>query len=560
MSHTRAGAEAWDFAGLDDFWKSYKPLTPWGKDEAQARTVLSDRKLIETRYDDIEAAMSFMRWKADEASVLDRVSYHLRRMPRLSLEAKTSYELLELFQIKKFMANYRGLVSVLGEDVAGRFGLARLAPGSASSVLAGELDRGGSDPETFYLADVYDQGLAEARAGVVAADAVVANERIKSEAEARLSFGVSFDGREFIVVPKATARTMMSACGSAALGFAVEPYDNERYIVRILPTSSALDAMSERERWLGLERVAEARVLMRISALASDAMPELRLAVAATTRWDRARAGADLAITQDMCRPMLASGSMSLVQARYIPCADECERMGLTYAPLTADFSAGAVVLFGSNMGGKTVVLKSLLFFQLLAQVGLFVPALRFETRVYERIQYVGELSGERFAGLSGFGLELWRLIATRASGCAGGTLVAFDELARTTGSHEASALLSAVVEAYSGPESLRTGDRAFFATHFHGVARVPGAEYRRMKGLDRQAATAALDTISGDASLAGAALAERLAGINRYMRYEIVDDDGSSAESDALAIASFLGLDSRIIERARFYLTKDGV
>ncbi|GAB1455122.1 hypothetical protein MASR2M48_04290 [Spirochaetota bacterium] len=61
MSHTRAGAEAWDFAGLDDFWKSYEPLTPWGKDEAQARTVLSDRKLIETRYDDIEAAMSFMR-------------------------------------------------------------------------------------------------------------------------------------------------------------------------------------------------------------------------------------------------------------------------------------------------------------------------------------------------------------------------------------------------------------------------------------------------------------------------------------------------------------------
>ena len=576
MSHKRKASEAWDFADVDAFWESYKPLTPWGKDEAQARTVLSDRSLIESRYDDIEAAMSFMKNKADDASVLDRVSYHLRRMPRLSLEVKASYELLELFQIKKFMANYRGLVSTMSDGVAGRFGLVRLASGSASFILASELDRGGSDPETFYLSDVYDQSLAEARVAVGLADAVMANERIKSEAEARLSFGVSFDGREFVVVQKDTARTMMSACGASQLGFAVEPYDNERYIVRILPTPSALDAMSERELHLAAERVAEARVLARISTLASDAMPELRVAVAATTRWDRARAGADLAITLGMCRPMLASTTMRLEKACYLPCANECYKMGLSYAALTADFSAGAVVLFGSNMGGKTVVLKSLLFFQLLAQAGLFVPAERFETRVYASIQYVGELSGERFVGLSGFGLELWRLIAARASAAAddsgkGGTLVAFDELARTTGSHEASALLSAVVEAYASPESSCKGDRAFFATHFHGVARVPGAEYRRMKGLDKEAATAALnmhslertaigDSIPGDASPADAALAKRLAGINRYMRYEVVDDDGSGTESDALAIASFLGLDSRIIERARFYLTKDGV
>ena len=38
------------------------------------------------------------------------------------------------------------------------------------------------------------------------------------------------------------------------------------------------------------------------------------------------------------------------------------------------------------------------------------------------------------------------------------------------------------------GSASSGNGDRAFFATHFRGVARLPGVEYRRMRGLDREA------------------------------------------------------------------------
>lgn len=86
MNRMGKASEAWDFADVDSFWEGYKPLTPWGKDEAQTKTVLSERKLIEERYDDIEAAMAFMIGKADDTSVLERVSHHLRRMPRLSLE------------------------------------------------------------------------------------------------------------------------------------------------------------------------------------------------------------------------------------------------------------------------------------------------------------------------------------------------------------------------------------------------------------------------------------------------------------------------------------------
>lgn len=565
--------EAWAFAQLDDFWERYGPLTPWGKDAAEARLFIGDRDELERRYDDVEAALGFLADREGDPSSLDRASYHLRRMPRLALEAKSSYELIELFQIKKFIANYRGARSVLGEPLALRFGMEGLADGSAAKALAVELDRGGSDSETFYVADCYDEGLAAARARLATADAAIRNERVRAEAAARLDFGVGFDGREFLVLPKETTRAMMAAAGSR---FSAEPFDDARYVVRILPSDAALEAMSEREQALADERLAEERVIARISGLAAAAMPELSAAVASTARWDLARAGAVMANEFRMTRPRLDSDALKLERARFEPCAWECGRLGLGYTPLSADFHSAATVLFGSNMGGKTVVLKTILFFQLLAQAGLFVPAARFETRVYSRVEYVGELTGERLAGLSGFGLELWRLMRARGedddtpraigADSRGAALVAFDELARTTGSHEAEALLSAVVESYAGGRGGATpgnGDRAFFATHFRGVARLPGAEYRRMRGLDREAVATAISSaeVRPDATLdARGGLEGRLAGINKYMRYEVVDDDGSGTESDALAIASLLGLDRRIVERARYYLTKDGL
>ncbi|HOX18170.1 MAG TPA: hypothetical protein PKW82_06905, partial [Spirochaetales bacterium] len=73
--------------------------------------------------------------------------------------------------------------------------------------------------------------------------------------------------------------------------------------------------------------------------------------------------------------------------------------------------------------------------------------------------------------------------------------------------------------------------------------------------GLDRGAASEALDE--------EAPLEERLAGINRHMRYELVEDEaGSDAGSDALAIAELLGLDPGIAARAaeRFRSGKAGV
>lgn len=544
--------DAWNFAQVDAFWLHYQPLTPWGRDVHQARRVLVDRAAIELRHADIEAALLWLQDRSSDPVALDRMAYHLKRMPRLPLAEKDEYEILELFQVKKFLANYRGLLSLLNRRETQRFGLVPVA-----GELAQELDRGGSDAETFYLADSYDAELGPLRSRLADMDASLRSLRSEAEYAAKADHGLVFDGREFVIFERAKAGPLLAQPGR----YALEPYDDTSYLVRLLPPAQAMALSDRRERLLEQEQEAENRVLVRLSALVRQAMPELRVAVEAVLRWDLARSGAVLAQAYDLVRPDLDSPSLELVRARLVPCEEECRELGLEYTPLDARFDAPAVVLFGSNMGGKTVVLKTVLFFQLLSQAGLFVPARRFASRVYRQIEYIGALAGERLAGLSGFGFEVWRF--AKASAESGDALIAFDELARTTGSHEAEALLSAIVEQYAGAGP---ATRAFFATHFRGIVRTSGAEYRKMRGLDRAAAGRDLDASAASLNVprenqgSDIPLAERLASINKHMRYEVVDDDPAApAESDALAIARMLGLEPALVERAEYFFHKDG-
>lgn len=528
--------DAWNFCRMDVFWQCFELLSPWAKDEHERREVYCDRDLIEKRLDDIELASAFLARHAADAISLDRVSFHLKRMPRFPLDVKSEYEQLELFQIKKFLANYRGLCSRLDDTVIQAFGLLTLCPD-----LAAALDKGGSDAETFYLADSYHPELGEVRGRLRHLDQALAVLRERQCAAAKAALGLHFEDRDFLIVPQ----TQLNQPAALAHHYSIEPYDDASYLVRLVPLPEAIKLASEREHWLERERQLESLVLRELSLLAAAAMPALTAAMAAVRRWDRARAGALLAERFCLVRPQLdMSGAVELEDGRYLPCIFDCEKLGLHYEPLDAKLDTAAVVLFGSNMGGKTVVLQSLLFFQLLAQGGWYVPAACFRTAIFRHIEYVGELAGERLAGLSGFGFEIWRL--KRVWGLPN-ALIAFDELARTTGSHEAEALLSAVVAA-SAQAPARPA-LSLFSTHFRGVARLPGVLYLRMQGLDRPAACP--DTQAADTDLQASLL-----DINRHMRYRLLPDNPDLDQgSDALAIAAMLGLDAAIVNQACLFL-----
>ncbi len=568
-------AAAWSFARVEELWARFSPLTPYGKDARERRETISDRARLEAMYDRVEDAAAFMR--GAEPGAADRVAYHLKRLPRLpfarrDLEGKLELELIEMFQVKKFIANYRGALRALGNDACRSFGLEFSAEG-----LASKLDSGGSDPETFFIADSFHPELPGLRAAIGGKDEGLRAARAAAKARSRLERGLDFGERDFLIVPKDEAFALLETgaakgaeCGEAAgrqtLRFAVEAYDGRSCVVRIQDGPEALELDEERSELVARERAIESAVLAALSEAVALESQKLLDYADAICEFDLARARAVLAAELDCSRPELGSGALVLEKGRFTPCEADCLEMGLSYTPLDARVGEAAAVLFGSNMGGKTVALQTLMFFQAAAQAGLFVPAARFATSVYARLDYVGEfrsasragagrearggaeacagsapadIGADEQGGLSGFGFEIRSFAEAWEAARGMGAFVVLDEFARTTNSAEAEAILSAALEALGALER----SRCLLATHFRGISRAAGVRYLEMRGLDRKAA--------GEAILAAEPMAERIRRINRMMRYEIVDADEHSGSSDAIAIASLLGLDPRIAGRA---------
>ena len=133
-------------------------------------------------------------------------------------------------------------------------------------------------------------------------------------------------------------------------------------------------------------------------------------------------------------------------------------------------------------MGGKTVVLKTTAFFQILAQMGFFVPAEYYQTQVFKKIYFAGNISGEDTDGLSGFGLEMRAFIDS--SDLSEKSLIFMDEFAKTTNSNEATSLLSAIIKTFSeNPNAFM-----FISTHFSDLPENKNAASLKMKGFDNAA------------------------------------------------------------------------
>jgi DNA mismatch repair ATPase MutS len=352
-----------------------------------------------------------------------------------------------------------------------------------------------------------------------------------------------------LLAPKARLRDF----ATASQLLAVEPYDDALFCVRPLKCAASLTIAEKRLELAQRERLCEKDVLESLSQDVCNEAPNLEKYLNAALAFDLAWVRARMAVEHGLARPILhAKNSLRIEKGRFPPCEAACIERGLKYFPLDASFDSAATVIFGSNMGGKTVVLQTAALLQLAAQAGLFVPAARFETRVFGKFHYIGERRGGlAHEGLSGFGLEMlqlmqaWQSVADDGNEYDKGTMILMDEFARTTSSKESEALLAAVLEAISE----RANAMALCSTHFHRVPRVPRATFLRMVGFDRKnAAIGSMGPSKDYTPLDGS-----IADIAKCMVYALVQDDGKHS-SDAIAIAQLLGLDAELVQRAKSF------
>lgn len=529
-------AALWAYAEVDALWQRFQPETPFGRAAKARRTPITNRDELASLYDRTDRALALLVELEADPVRRDRLAHHLKRLPRFPEAAQSVYDEVEVFQFKKFLFNHRSLLALLPEGIRAAFGLKVLDP-----ALEAGLNLGRQSDESFYIADAYLPELAEARRELRDLGAALDEHRARAEAALQSRWGFAFEGRAFVLL----SRARLGGPEAARNLVDVEPYDGAQVCLRPRSTPEQLRLAERREGLLARERALEAEVLAQLSGPLREALPALQEQAQAVEAFDLALAGARLAREAGLVRPMLGSAAVVIQGGRHLPCEALCAELGTPYTALDATFAGGATVLFGSNMGGKTVVLKTLAFLQLAAQMGLFVPAQRFETRVFRHFHYMGEgRSREEARGLSGFGFEIRQFTEAWAD-LDRDTLLLFDEFARTTSSREAEALVSAILEDLAA----RPSAVAVFSTHFRGIRRLPGVRYLRMGGLDR-ARLAGLETPGMD-------LAERIRRIDRAMRFCLEPDAPGEARSDALVVAERLGLPAPLARRAETFLNE---
>lgn len=250
----------------------------------------------------------------------------------------------------------------------------------------------------------------------------------------------------------------------------------------------------------------------------------------AVGRLDLLYAKAALARDGGGVEPAIRPGGVLMNGMRNPVVAGQLALSGAEFTALSAEFPAGVSVITGSNMGGKSVALKTLALNVCLAEMGVFPFAEAAETPLFEAIYLITGSREKESDGLSEFGGEVDSINAAVAGVRSGEkALVLADELARGTNPSEGAAIAAAVTQFFARFDSV-----AVFTTHYDGVAEHATAHYT----------TAGLS--------AGGTAATGVDAIRRHMDYGLVRvAAGGRPPRDAIRICRLMGMDAEILNAA---------
>lgn len=523
--------QLFDFMEFSSFYKHYKPLSPFGVAAKNREEIFYDVEVLARKFENIEILIDFVK---NSNSKSDKIEYHLKKIPELPSFERNTYDSVDFFQIKKFLINYREIVLLLTDRVKEQLSLY-----FDSQKLLDIFLKGGND-ETFYLSENYSEELRSVRAEIREIDEELQTLKQKRIKEINENFGYDFSFRDFLVIEENQELKPDKDY------FYIEKFDSRHVVVKPVFPDSYFELHKKKDQLTSEELSIETKVLSELSEKIVEEKNNLEKYRLLVETLDTTLAKARLAIKFNMTRPdlLLSDKKISVSKGRYIPQLERCETLETQYHPLSVSFSDRTVVIHGSNMSGKTVLLKSIGFFQILTQMGFYIPADKYSAPVFDQIFYIGENASEKIAGLSGFGLEIHNLMKAREKK-GKKSLYLIDEFARTTNSYEAVALISALLKEFTEEKNTF----AILSTHFMGLPDLKELSFYKMKGVDYEE----YEKYYQKENIY--TLLERIQLINSFMLYKVVPDEDKSPSFDAIKIAEILGLDKSTVEHAYRYL-----
>lgn len=175
---------------------------------------------------------------------------------------------------------------------------------------------------------------------------------------------------------------------------------------------------------------------------------------------------AKLATEYNYTRPNVVLAETSYIEAKDVrhPIIEQITSTGYIPNDVSIGKDVKGILLYGTNMVGKSAYMKSIGLCIIMAQAGMYVPATHFEYCPYHKIFTRIPSGDDLFKGQSTFAVEIAELrnILKRANRY---SLVIGDELASGTES------ISAVAIVGSGITELCNNNSSFvFATHLHDL------------------------------------------------------------------------------------------
>lgn len=274
------------------------------------------------------------------------------------------------------------------------------------------------------------------------------------------------------------------------------------------------------------ERAEIEKVLLDISNDVSEFIEKIRLNFETLIHLDFVVAKARLSLDMKAVMPKMNRGGVFKIHKGRHPLIDKSKvvpvdiELGTTFDTL---------IITGPNTGGKTVVLKTLGLFCLMAQAGLHVPAAD-ETELSVCADIFADIGDEQSIeqSLSTFSSHMKNIVEISEK-VTDGCLVLFDELGAGTDPTEGAALATAIIEDFRN-----TGAKIAATTHYSELKLYA----LTTPGIENASCEFDVTTLSPTYRL--------LIGV--------------PGRSNAFAISEKLGLPKRIIENSRKMLSDENI
>ena len=219
-----------------------------------------------------------------------------------------------------------------------------------------------------------------------------------------------------------------------------------------------------------------------------------------------------------LCFPTISNDNVATYKGIFHPeVKNILDKEKREYQKVDIQFGMKPVIIMGANMGGKTIVLKTLAMSQYLMQFGFGIPAGSAEMMIYDEMFCLTTDDQSLNKGLSSFAAEMKNIDAViKASHDDKKILALIDEPARSTNPTEGTALVSSLVKLLQDKDM-----SLIIVTHYN--IKTYNNKCLRVKGL-----------------------------IDGKMNYELVETHEGEVPHEALNIAENLGVAPQWIEMAK--------